>query len=154
MRWPFLASFLLVGCASNPALPKAAAPPLAVEEPLASAPTPPPSHQRVVDELASTWVQAGKAKGIAVGLLSRGTTEVYGYGQAADGDGARPPDGNTVFEIGSVTKVFTAVLLAQMAERKLVAIEEPLRELLPGGVKCAFFTSLPTPPAFRVCPTT
>ena len=43
-------------------------------------------------------------------------------------------DGRTLFEIGSITKVFTGILLAEMAERGEVRLEQPVAELLPGDV--------------------
>ena len=45
--------------------------------------------------------------------------------------GAAKPD--SIFEIGSITKTFTGLLLAQMAEQKKVQMNEPVRELLPAG---------------------
>jgi CubicO group peptidase (beta-lactamase class C family) len=44
-------------------------------------------------------------------------------------------DGNTVFEIGSVTKAFTALLLADMVKRGEVALDDPVGKYLPAGVK-------------------
>jgi serine-type D-Ala-D-Ala carboxypeptidase/endopeptidase len=44
-------------------------------------------------------------------------------------------DGDTVFEIGSVTKVFTALLLAEMARTGEVALTAPVAEYLPAGVR-------------------
>ena len=44
---------------------------------------------------------------------------------------------NVIFEIGSVTKVFTALLLADMVCRKEVALEQPVRELLPAELQPA-----------------
>jgi len=35
-------------------------------------------------------------------------------------------DGNTIFEVGSVTKVFTSLLLADMAQRGQVALTDPV----------------------------
>jgi serine-type D-Ala-D-Ala carboxypeptidase/endopeptidase len=43
----------------------------------------------------------------------------------------RPLDGDTVFEIGSITKVFTALLLADMVERGEVALDDPVAKYLP-----------------------
>ena len=56
------------------------------------------------------------------------------YGQASEGD-PRPLDGDTAFEIGSMTKVFTALVLADMVRRGEVALDDPLAKYLPGGAK-------------------
>ena len=45
------------------------------------------------------------------------------------------PDGTTLFEIGSVTKVFTATLLMLMADAGEAALDEPVQALLPEGVR-------------------
>jgi D-alanyl-D-alanine-carboxypeptidase/D-alanyl-D-alanine-endopeptidase len=56
----------------------------------------------------------------------------YGHsGAAAD----RALDGDTVFEIGSITKVFTSVLLTEMVTRGEVALDDPLSKYLPDTVK-------------------
>jgi CubicO group peptidase (beta-lactamase class C family) len=47
----------------------------------------------------------------------------------------RPLDGDTVFEIGSITKVFTALLLTEMVTRGEVALDDPVSKYLPGDVK-------------------
>ena len=44
-------------------------------------------------------------------------------------------DGDTVFEIGSITKVFTALLLTEMVTRGEVALDDPVSKFLPGSVK-------------------
>jgi CubicO group peptidase (beta-lactamase class C family) len=47
----------------------------------------------------------------------------------------RPLNADTIFEIGSVTKVFTSLLLADMAARGEVALTDPVEKYLPAGVK-------------------
>lgn len=42
---------------------------------------------------------------------------------------------NTIFEIGSITKLFTALLLADMANHGEVRLDEPVAELLPAGTR-------------------
>jgi len=49
--------------------------------------------------------------------------------------GAAKPD--SVFEIGSITKTFTSLILAQMVEEKKVRLDEPVRALLPPGTVTA-----------------
>jgi serine-type D-Ala-D-Ala carboxypeptidase/endopeptidase len=55
---------------------------------------------------------------------------LVGYGRA-DGSNSRPLDGNTAFEIGSITKVFTALLLADMVSRHEVKLTDPVANYLP-----------------------
>lgn len=57
---------------------------------------------------------------------------------AADGDagpGALPLDADSVFEIGSITKVFTATLLADMVDRGEVKLDDPVQKFLPSSVR-------------------
>lgn len=62
--------------------------------------------------------------GVTIGVWEKGQQRVFSYGAAK-------PD--SVFEIGSITKVFTGLALAQMVEQKQVRLDEPVRELLPKG---------------------
>jgi serine-type D-Ala-D-Ala carboxypeptidase/endopeptidase len=52
------------------------------------------------------------------------------YGTAGEAN-SRPLDGDTVFEIGSITKVFTALLLADMVGRGEVELTDPVAKYLP-----------------------
>lgn len=56
------------------------------------------------------------------------------YGHLEKGD-PRALNGDTVFEIGSATKVFTSLLLAEMVERGEIALDDPVAKYLPPGVK-------------------
>ena len=72
--------------------------------------------------------------GIAVGVVEPKGRRVVGYGRLA-ADDARQPDGDTVFEIGSITKVFTSIILADMVERGEVTLDDPVQRLLPADVQ-------------------
>ena len=72
--------------------------------------------------------------GFVVGVIEPRGRRIVTYGTLAKGD-KRPLDGDTVFEIDSVTKVFTSLLLADMVERKQVALDDPVAKYLPQGVK-------------------
>jgi CubicO group peptidase (beta-lactamase class C family) len=71
--------------------------------------------------------------GIVVGVISPVGRRVVSYGVREAGQPA-PVDGATVFEIGSITKVFTGLMLAEMAARGEVDLDQPVSELLPDGV--------------------
>ena len=76
----------------------------------------------------------GKGVGIVVGVIDASGARVVSYGQIAEGD-QRPLDGDTAFEIGSMTKVFTALALADMVRRGEVALEDPIAKYLPAGAR-------------------
>jgi CubicO group peptidase (beta-lactamase class C family) len=50
-------------------------------------------------------------------------------------EGPQQPDGDTVYEIGSVTKVFTSLILADMIEKGEVKADDPVAKFLPATVK-------------------
>lgn len=71
--------------------------------------------------------------GMVVGVIDSTGRRVVAYGKTAK-DG-KPVDANTVFEIGSVTKVFTSLLLADMVQHGEVALTDPVLKYLPPNVK-------------------
>jgi CubicO group peptidase (beta-lactamase class C family) len=86
----------------------------------------PTSLQAVI----KTRVDAGKNVGIVAGTIdASGKQAIAAYGNP--GPGAMPLDADSVFEIGSITKVFTAILLADMAERGEVKLDDPIAIYLP-----------------------
>lgn len=66
--------------------------------------------------------------GLVIGVLREGETSVRG--RSADG---AVLDGRTLFEIGSITKTFTALLLADGVVRGEWTLATPVRDLLPAG---------------------
>lgn len=71
--------------------------------------------------------------GMVVGIIDAQGKRVVGWG-ALQKDGTTKPDGDTVFEIGSVSKVFTSLLLADMVKRGEVALDDPASKYLPKTV--------------------
>ena len=87
-----------------------------------------------VDFLAERAMGSGRRVGLVVGCLAGGEHRVVGYGRLRR-EAQDPPDGGTVFEIGSITKVFTGLLLADLAEQGLVGLDDPLASYLPASVR-------------------
>lgn len=71
--------------------------------------------------------------GLSIGILRADSLFRYGYGETATGNG-QLPDGNTLFEIGSVTKTFTATLLADAVRRGLLSLDAPVNQYLPDSI--------------------
>jgi len=87
-----------------------------------------------IDALVKPAVESGVTIALAIGIVHEGKTHSFGYGKVA-GSSDRLPDERTLFEIGSVTKVFTAIALAHTAREKLVSLDDPVRKWLPESVK-------------------
>lgn len=56
-----------------------------------------------------TTIERGNARAVAVGLYDNGQTMVIGFGELGRDD-ERAPQGDTIFEVGSISKVFTSLL--------------------------------------------
>ena len=79
-------------------------------------------------------VEEKRSAGVVVGMIdAAGRTRIVAFGDPGPG---RPPlDGNTIFEIGSVSKVFTSTVLAQMVLEQKVSLDDPVGKFLPSSVR-------------------
>lgn len=87
-----------------------------------------------VDKLAADYVGSRKHVRLTVGIYQRGRRHVAGFGSESVPD-ATVDDGQWLYEIGSITKVFTGILLAQMELDGNVRLEDPLRKYVPSDVE-------------------
>jgi len=79
-------------------------------------------------------VDEKRSAGIVVGLIdSDGRKHIVAYGDPGPGQPAL--DGDSVFEIGSISKVFTATLLSQMAQEGRVRLDDPVQRWLPPTIR-------------------
>lgn len=87
------------------------------------------SVRRVVRERVQTERSTGLIVGVITPTRSR---HVAAVGNERPG---KALDEHSIFEIGSITKVFTGILLADMVNRGEVRLDQPVAELLPSTVK-------------------
>ncbi|HIG26493.1 MAG TPA: serine hydrolase [Verrucomicrobiales bacterium] len=71
--------------------------------------------------------------GIIIGITDPDGRDIFTYGRTSYENGVTP-DENTLFEIGSVTKIFTTTLLAEMANRGELLLTDPVESFLPENV--------------------
>src|SRR5262245_25513494 len=93
-----------------------------------------PSTDEIREILVKRVDHQKQAVGIVVGVIEPAGRRVVAYGKLANGD-PRTLDGDTIFEIGSISKVFTSLLLADMMHRKEVALDDPAARYLPENIK-------------------
>jgi serine-type D-Ala-D-Ala carboxypeptidase/endopeptidase len=74
-----------------------------------------------------------KAVGVVMGLVDATGERFLASGAMTPGGGAAP-DADSVFEIGSISKVFTSLVLADMVGRGEVKLEDPVAKFLPAAV--------------------
>jgi D-alanyl-D-alanine-carboxypeptidase/D-alanyl-D-alanine-endopeptidase len=81
-------------------------------------------NRDLAEALKSGALAPGTDAGVVVGVVDHGVKRVFAYGTAKT---------DSIFEIGSITKTFTGLVLAQMVAQGKVTLDEPVRELLPAG---------------------
>jgi len=85
------------------------------------------------DILARRVEQQKQAVGIVAGVIEPNGRRVVAHGCLANSD-PRAIDADTIFEIGSVSKVFTSLVLADMVHRNEVTLDDPAAKYLPDHV--------------------
>jgi D-alanyl-D-alanine-carboxypeptidase/D-alanyl-D-alanine-endopeptidase len=106
---------------------------LAFTAPAAAVP-PDGEIQRIIQQRVEALAGPEGGMGIVVGVLDDKGPRVTIYGDTGGPD-KRPLNGDTVFEIASVTKVFTALLLADMVRTGELALTDPVARYLPAGTQ-------------------
>ncbi|MEM1080929.1 MAG: serine hydrolase domain-containing protein [Pseudomonadota bacterium] len=94
-----------------------------------------PTAHYIESNLERYVESAEMAPGVVVGIWSAGQRSIHAYGDAGRADVAL--DGDALFEIGSISKVFTALLLSQMVSAGEVRFDQTVAELAPDGVPLA-----------------
>jgi serine-type D-Ala-D-Ala carboxypeptidase/endopeptidase len=96
--------------------------------------SPLPSDGRIRDILLDRIDRQKQSVGIVVGVLEPSGRRIISYGRL-DKKAPQPPNEDSVFEIGSTTKVFTSLVLADRVHHGEVSLSDPAGNYLPPGVK-------------------
>ena len=105
---------------------------VAMSQPAALSQIPPDSEiQKILTDRIDKY---GQSVGIVVGIIDPQGQRVVAHGQLDQGD-SRPLNGDTVFEIDSITKVFTGLLLTDLVARGEVALTDRVAKYLPSELK-------------------
>jgi len=84
----------------------------------------------MIEEIIKKHVKKSKIPGISIGLINKKSTQVFNYGEIKKGSSIKPT-ADTLYEIGSMTKTFTAILAVQLQNEGLLSLDEPIIKYLP-----------------------
>jgi D-alanyl-D-alanine-carboxypeptidase/D-alanyl-D-alanine-endopeptidase len=94
---------------------------------------PKPFSEDVLEAIVKR-VEGGVNQSIAVGIIDKdGNAHYFSSGSVRMGGAA--VDEHTIYEIGSISKVFTAILLAKAVNEGKMKLDDPIQKYLPSTVK-------------------
>jgi hypothetical protein len=119
------------------------------------------SVDKAVDSLLQPFITQANTVGVSIAVLVDGKVYYYGYGETAKGNN-HVPEPNTIFEIGSISKTFTATLLADAVNKNKISLDAPANKYLPdsvpqlsfGGTPITVKTLINHSLAYHACPIT
>ncbi len=76
-------------------------------------------------------MQSLNVPGLAIGITNCERLLFVGHYGWANRDSQQPVTSNTLFQIGSISKAFTSILLLQLQEQGLLNIDDPITKYLP-----------------------
>jgi CubicO group peptidase (beta-lactamase class C family) len=86
-----------------------------------------------IDTILQSFMFKSQTVGLSIGLLKEGKASFYNYGGTKKGNGQIPSPKN-LYEIGSITKTFTGLLLAKAVIEKKISLNDPVNKYLPKDI--------------------
>jgi len=87
-----------------------------------------------IEVMIKTAVDSKRSKSIIIGIIDSNGRRIFSAGVISEED-PRRPDSNTMYEIGSITKVFTSLILADKSLKQQLSLQDPISKFLPKSVK-------------------
>lgn len=88
-----------------------------------------------VDSIAKTYLSNPATASLAIGIIHDNKINRFFYGETIKGDSASLPTESSIYEIGSITKVFTAIQLADLVEKKIISLDDSIVKYLPDSLR-------------------
>ncbi len=86
----------------------------------------------VVHQAALAYLKDNNRVGFSLGFIANKNRHQYHYGETAPGSGVLPSS-TSIYEIGSITKTFTGVLVAHAVKEGKMDLKADIRNYLPGN---------------------
>jgi CubicO group peptidase (beta-lactamase class C family) len=95
-----------------------------------------------VDSAVRPYINLAITTGVSIGILRNGKMYFYNYGETAKGN-KKLPNQHTIYEIGSISKTFTATLLADAVNSGKISLGDPVSKYLPARIPALEFEGVP-----------
>jgi len=95
-----------------------------------------------VDSATQPYISMLATTGLSIGILKKGEFVYYNYGETAKGNGQLPNE-HSFFEIGSISKTFTAIVFADAIEKGKVKPDDPVSGYLPDSIPALAYEGVP-----------
>ncbi len=90
--------------------------------------------QKLIDNILEEIEPNKKpAFGLVIGVIDNGTTYEYAYGRLSKENNTKPNQ-HTIFQIGSISKVFTSTILMGMVQDSIVRLHDKITDFLPDSL--------------------
>jgi CubicO group peptidase (beta-lactamase class C family) len=86
-----------------------------------------------IDSIAKNYLLVANKASLVIGIYDKGESANYFYGDRSDGM-KKLPDGNTYYEIGSITKSMTGMMVSKFIEEGKINPNESIYEYLPDSI--------------------
>lgn len=95
-------------------------------------------QDKKVEAIVQPFMFESKTVALSIGVLKDGKTYFYNYGETKKGNGQIPSSKN-LYEIGSITKTFTGILLAKAVTENKIRLNDPVNKYLPKNIPFILF---------------
>jgi len=106
------------------------------------------TEQTTVADIAKAITSKDMVAGVVIGTYLNGEEKTYAFGYNSIKD-KTPANENLIFEIGSITKTFTAAILLQLEAEGKLNVDDPVQKYLPENVKMPIFEGDDTQITFK-----
>ncbi|QEH41988.1 serine hydrolase [Chitinophaga sp. XS-30] len=88
----------------------------------------------LVESTVRPYIQQSHTAGLSVAVIRKDAVYRYNYGEVRKGNGMLPDPASTIYEIGSISKTFTALLLAREVIDGRMRLDDPVSGYLPDSI--------------------
>ncbi|HEY9256946.1 serine hydrolase domain-containing protein [Chitinophaga sp.] len=93
----------------------------------------------MVEHVVRGYIQKGNTCGLVLAVINKGKVRKYSYGSVNKKLKQLPDAENTIFEIGSVTKTFNSLILAEEVVAGRMKLNDPINLYLPDSIPALNF---------------